>query len=290
MNRLALRVVRQLCGPFLVAVLAAAPVGLSSAHAARALALKVSSFYSTTADAYTNWARNNYAAPPKVSTYPAGTTTVALYFAYSGAAASDSAYLILRRHHGATLDVLAFTKLGTGSGQASMGSLQPDPTLVDGIYDVDLVVDFHLIGTVTVIIGHVAAAGGSSSGGEIPVTGVSVSQFYSTSNAAAATWVKQPGFDPLPKHYARFAAGTTSVSFLVVFKGAKAKVTKNQIVLTGPNKLKLTDGGPYVFNFADGGVTDHVDAPSGLALPNGSYTATLFIDGAPVDQTAFTIG
>src|SRR5581483_1088933 len=137
----------------------------------------VTAFYPTTMQARNNWAKTNYAPPPRVTSFPAATTAMAFYFAYSGASKSSGYYMVLRKHNGASIDVLGWYKLSTGTS-SSIGTFNPGTPYANGAYDVDLVIDDRRLATLTITIG------GAGSGGAGGAGGVDISTFYPVSVAA----------------------------------------------------------------------------------------------------------
>jgi hypothetical protein len=104
-------------------------------------------------------------------------------------------------------------------------------------------------------------------------------------------WSKQKGQQPLPAATTHFPAGINEIWFVFVYKGATPKVTTEQVIVQGPNGLRLTDGAkPYALPQVSGGLYMGVVVPQHLAYPNGSYTGVLLINGQQAAQTAFTIG
>lgn len=257
---------------------------LPAAHAAAAN-VTVTTFYATTKQADDNWAKTNYAPPPRVTAFPAGTIAMAFYFAYSGASKSSGYYLVLRKHHGATIDVLGWYKLATGSS-SNIGLFNPGTSYANGAYDVDLVIDDHRMATITVMVGGAGAGGGGGGGGG--AGGVSISAFYPVGVAAMENWAKQ-NF-PTLKPVTSYPAGSTYLAFYFAYKGATAKATRYRVMVKGPHGLKVADKGPYTLSYTSGRQGDYVGAPQGLAFPSGSYTAVLLIDKQQAAQATFSVG
>ena len=118
---------------------------------------------------------------------------------------------------------------------------------------------------------------------------VQISAFRASTVAAVDAWVAQAGFYPLPVRSTAFAAGTTKIGFIFLFKGAVPHVTTEQIVARGPRGLRVTSGRPYVLQHASNGIYEYLTAPPPLAYPNGLYTAVVLIDGRQAAQTTFTV-
>src|SRR5579871_5598651 len=209
-------------GVVLAAVLCWMALAILPTPPARAAGVTVSSFYATTKQAYDAWPKTNYKAPLPVTSFPSGTSTIAFYLAYAGASKTSGYYIVLRHHHGDTVDVLGWFKLSTGHS-SNMSYLNAVATsFPDGAYDADLVIDDRLASTITISVG---GAGGPGS------SGVTISAFVVTSAADEHAWIKRPGLYPLPPSVTIFPAGTTNVAFVYIYKGATPKVTTDEITV-----------------------------------------------------------
>jgi hypothetical protein len=267
-------------------VMAIALLGSRPAQAERAGATTVGTFYATTLQADKAWPKTHYAAPPKSSVFPDGTSTVAFYFTYAGAGKSSGFYVVIRTHQGPTVTVTGWWKIAAGSSSDMVYVPYPGGNFPNGAYDADLVVDSYRLATIAFTVG----AGGGDSGGDNS-SSATISNFQTSTAAAVNGWAKQKGLQPLPAATTQLPAGINEVWFVFVYKGVTPKVTTEQVVVQGPNGLRLTDTAkPFALPQASGGIYTGVVAPEHLAFPNGSYSGALLINGQQAAQTAFTIG
>jgi hypothetical protein len=260
--------------PLLLAWLASLFIPPRTGHAA---GVTLHAFYPTSMAARDNWAKTNYARPPKYTTLPVGTSALAFFFAYAGATTKDSYYVVLRKHKGATIDVLGAYTLAKGAKRASIVSFNPGVPYAAGAYDADLIIDDQRMATTTITIGGASTAA------------VTITKYYATTKAEVNRWYKQSGFYPLPAKAARYPAGTTTVYLFCSYQHAVPKVTTEESIVHGPGGLQVTHG-PYPFTNASGGIWSVITAPQHLAFPSGTYTAVLMVNGTQTAQTAFTIG
>jgi hypothetical protein len=270
---------RYKCGVRLYAaltVLVFACYGSRPAHASPPPVVRVTTFYSTSGDAYAHWKASNHAAPPYQTTFAAGTTEVAFYVEYTTPGRHSHVTVRLYRR-GAAVRIARAWQRAT-SGPVAMVRLSPaGGAFAKGSYTAGLVVGSHLLGSATFLIdGHVA--------------GVTISAFRVSTRAAVDVWAGQRGFYPLPARVTGFPAGTKVIGSVYLFKGAVAHVTAEQIAFDGPRGFRVTSGQPLVYRRASDGIYHYLYAPRGHAFPKGRYVAVVLINGLQAAQTTFTVG
>ena len=269
-----------------VGVLAAA-IALVGAHPAQAMrqqATVITAFYATTKTDYDKRVASASYIPVKYATLPSGTSYIGFAWFWNGAAKNGVYYVVLRHHKGSTINVVSST-FGVASGNSATWFYHHG-TYANGIYDADLITNAVLAATTTVTIG---GSGGGASGGAA-VGGVTISTFISTTQASLVKWFKSPAVYPLPKAVTRFPAGTTTIGYCFIYKGAKAKITTHQVIVHGPHGLELKGSGPTVLTYASGAGGGYLSPPQQLAFPSATYTADFLINGKQAVQITFTVG
>ena len=190
----------------------------------------------------------------------------------------------LRKHDGATVDVLGWYGISAGSGQ-HMGSLPASSSYyADGTYDADLVIDNRRRATTTFTIGGAAAVS------------VKVSAFYSVDPSVYSTWASK-GY-PTPQQVNWYHdQPPQQVPFYVRYSGAKPQVTLawvEVVRLVGGSFSKRSTttftSTAYPLAYASGAIMIAALPAPDHVFPAGTYDADLHMGQKAIKTTQFVVG
>lgn len=266
--------IRRLCLVLLSLALAAGmPASSLSARAHPAATATITTFYSTTKAAYDAWTG---AAPPKKTTgFPAGTSAVAVYFAYKGAVAGNTTFQVVIRDH--TNAVVISGKIHTFGHQNGEEMLSEDNggAFPNGTYRADLNIDDVLTASATFIVGAQRSS-------------ATITKTIVITKAAYDAW--DPNSNNDPPAAPAFDPSTGEVGIFFTYTHARPNADTFQFVLATAGGTRIGTGAVHHFHYDAGAEALLLPLDSGVRLTAGSYQAILLINGAPARQISWAVG
>jgi hypothetical protein len=247
----------------------------------------VSAFYSTTYQNDLNWPKTNYAKPPQVSAFPAGTSRIAFYFPYADRGGDSYYIVVIRAHNGPSYTAIGSYTLSAKSTAEMVWVAPPHggSAFPAGTYDADLLVDNAYVMTTSFTVG----GGNGGNGASNSASGLTVTAFYATTVASYNNWAKT-NF-AAPQQSSAYAAHSKYVCFYWSFTGATPKVTQFVVTIVGPNGQVVGSETSVTPNNANSSMMDYYPpkVPSSYVFSAGTYQVRLTVGRQQVATTTFTV-
>ncbi len=261
------------------AMLLALVPGLT-AQARPAARATVSTFYTATSDAYDAWdpSATPYVAPKKSASFPAGTSTIAVYYEYDGATAGATAFSVaVKDSTGAATVAAQFSAVKYTAGMRMDEIGAPGGSFATGPYTVSLLLKGQQVAVTSFSISRTGAAHAKST------------VFYTATKAAYDAWNTSTS-DAAPTKTTTFPKGTSVIAFYFSYEDATPKTTQYQIVIHAPSGGVYAKRGPFTVSYDAGLVMRTVIPDQDSAYPGGTYTADLILGGRIQMHTSFSVG
>lgn len=256
------RLIRGAMALLMIGLILGAPL-----RAARAGGVSITTFYTTTLQAFNAWKPSTSGAPARTSVFPAGTGYVAYYFEFRGAVpAATRIQVILRAPDGVTkgaVHVLHHTDGSFGD------DFYDQPAFVPGKHTYDLLVNGVKMASTTFTI----------------KSGFAVPAFYATTKKAMDAWLSS-ATAPAPPVTRTFPAGTAEIGYYFGFSGAKPAVSTFYIVMYHNGSAYLSGNKHTLHHVAGYFGGSFQNQPS---FPAGSYRYDIIFAGQPVKSASFTV-